>query len=94
MSRLDPISVPLSGSALIEASAGTGKTYTIATLFVRLLLERRLSVSEILVVTFTRAATSELRERIRRRLHEVIAAIDAGSAPHDENLAKLLATRR
>ena len=45
----------LEGTNLIEASAGTGKTYTIAGLFLRLLLEKRLSVKEILVVTFTEA---------------------------------------
>jgi exodeoxyribonuclease V beta subunit len=91
---LDPIAVPLAGTTLIEASAGTGKTYTIATLFLRLLLERRLQVSEILVVTYTRAATAELRDRIRRRLTEALAAIDAGECEHDPTLARLIATRR
>lgn len=70
---------PLHGSRLIEASAGTGKTYTIAALYVRLVLghgpddtsfSRALLPSEILVVTFTEAATQELRDRIRRRLVE------------------------
>jgi exodeoxyribonuclease V beta subunit len=93
---LDPIEVPLSGTTLIEASAGTGKTFTIATLYLRLLIERQLEVSQILVVTYTRAATAELRDRIRRRLLEAIAA--AGSADAlaalDESLARLLARRR
>ncbi|MBC7886899.1 MAG: exodeoxyribonuclease V subunit beta [Ferruginibacter sp.] len=57
--------VPLEGSNLIEASAGTGKTYSIAILVLRLLLEKQLSVKEILMVTFTRAAVAELQERIR-----------------------------
>ncbi len=70
---------PLHGSRLIEASAGTGKTYTIAALYVRLVLghgpddtafSRALLPAEILVVTFTDAATQELRDRIRRRLVE------------------------
>ena len=69
---------PLYGSRLIEASAGTGKTYTIALLYVRLVLghgaqnayARALSPPEILVVTFTDAATQELRDRIRVRLRE------------------------
>jgi len=75
---LDPLTVPLEGINLIEASAGTGKTYTIAILFIRLLLEKQLSVDTILVVTFTQAATEELRARIRQRLLETLAAFEAG----------------
>ncbi len=76
---LNPINFPLSGTRLIEASAGTGKTYTIAALYVRLILEhhpdraepsRYLLPPDILVVTFTEAATKELRERIRERLSQ------------------------
>jgi len=59
------IDVPLSGSNLIEASAGTGKTYSIAILVLRLLLEHKIPVKEILMVTFTKAAVAELEERIR-----------------------------
>ncbi|MGL4907560.1 MAG: UvrD-helicase domain-containing protein, partial [Plesiomonas sp.] len=73
---LNPLTLPLFGERLIEASAGTGKTYTIAALYLRLLLglgndaafARRLQVNEILVVTFTDAATAELRDRIRARI--------------------------
>jgi exodeoxyribonuclease V beta subunit len=72
MPSLNPIDCPLSGRLLIEASAGTGKTYTIALLFLRLLLERQLEVNQILVVTFTEAATQELRDRIRQRLREAL----------------------
>ncbi|HEX2882498.1 MAG TPA: UvrD-helicase domain-containing protein, partial [Polyangiaceae bacterium] len=57
-------SIVLTGKNLIEASAGTGKTYAITTLFVRLLLEKHLNPADILVVTFTEAATLELRERV------------------------------
>ena len=53
---------------LIEASAGTGKTFTLATLVTRLVIERGLRVGQILAVTFTEAATQELRERLRVRL--------------------------
>ncbi len=60
--------MPLHGARLIEASAGTGKTFTLATLVLRLLLERGASMSQMLAVTFTRAATQELRQRLRRRL--------------------------
>lgn len=57
--------VPLSSSNLIEASAGTGKTYSIAILVLRLILEEKFSIKEILMVTFTKAAVAELEERIR-----------------------------
>lgn len=75
---LAPLAFPLHGSRLIEASAGTGKTFTIAALYVRLVLghggeaafARPLTPPEILVVTFTDAATKELRDRIRARLAE------------------------
>ena len=56
---------PLDGTRLIEASAGTGKTWNLCGLYLRLLLQRALKVQDILVVTFTHAATAELRERIR-----------------------------
>ena len=72
--QFDMLNSPLEGKNLIEASAGTGKTYTITGLFLRLMLEKRLSVNEILVVTFTEAATEELKERIRNRLRDAINA--------------------
>jgi len=56
--------VPLKGKHLIEASAGTGKTYNITRLYLRLLLEQKLPVEQILVMTFTKDATEELRGRI------------------------------
>jgi exodeoxyribonuclease V beta subunit len=62
------LSLPLQGMRLIEASAGTGKTYTLAGIYTRLVVERRLAVSQILVVTFTKAATEELKSRLRARL--------------------------
>ena len=61
---------PLSGMSLIEASAGTGKTYTISHLYLRCVLEKDFDVRQILVVTFTNAATQELRGRIRSLLHD------------------------
>lgn len=78
------------GVTLIEASAGTGKTFTIAGLFLRLLLERDLSVREILVVTFTEAATEELRDRIRRTLTDAAAAFRLDTAP-DSPLGRIIA---
>ncbi|HET7774669.1 MAG TPA: UvrD-helicase domain-containing protein, partial [Burkholderiaceae bacterium] len=73
---LDLIECPLDGVSLVEASAGTGKTWSICGLYARLLLERRMTVQDILVVTFTHAATAELRDRIRRRLQDLRRAID------------------
>ncbi|MBD3346499.1 MAG: exodeoxyribonuclease V subunit beta [Chitinivibrionales bacterium] len=64
----DLLSSPLSGNNLIEAGAGTGKTYTIACIYVRLIVESRLPLRQILVVTFTEAATDELRTRVRDML--------------------------
>ena len=79
--HLEPLVFPLHGSRLIEASAGTGKTWTIAALYLRLVLghggdaafARPLLPSEILVMTFTRAATRELANRVRERLVEAAA---------------------
>jgi len=87
--KLEPLSAPLQGTNLIEASAGTGKTYTITTLFIRLILEKHLMVDNILVVTFTEAATDELRDRIRRRLREALLAFQQGES-QDEVLAGLM----
>lgn len=72
--------LPLRGARLIEASAGTGKTFTLATLVLRLLLERGASMSQILAVTFTRAATQELRQRLRRRLRLARRLLDMPQA--------------
>ncbi len=81
----DPyLELRLDGLRLIEASAGTGKTFTLATLFTRLVVERHLRMGQILAVTFTEAATQELRRRIRERLDlaarlaEAAPAADAG----------------
>ncbi|WP_415766426.1 exodeoxyribonuclease V subunit beta [Pseudomonas sp. ZB1P45] len=92
------LAFPLRGSQLIEASAGTGKTFTISALYLRLVLGhgaesrgfgRELLPPQILVVTFTDAATKELRERIRTRLAEAARFFrDETSAP-DSLIAEL-----
>lgn len=91
---LDPLRLPLHGVRLIEASAGTGKTWTIAALYLRLVLGHGgaapLLPAQILVLTFTKAATAELRDRIRARLTEAAAVFRAQQAP-DAFLAALLA---
>jgi len=87
---LRPESVQLDRKTLIEASAGTGKTWTIAALYLRLILEQALTVQQILVVTFTNAATRELRDRLRRRLVQAHAAFSSGAAPLDDDFLKEL----
>ena len=79
------------GTSLVEASAGTGKTYTIAGLFLRLILEKNLSVREILVVTYTVAATEELRHRIRSTLAKALQAFTTGAS--DDAFLRALLTR-
>lgn len=101
MRPLDWRGVPLHGTQLIEASAGTGKTYTITLLYLRLLLEgrtregRRLGAEDVLVVTFTRAATAELQERIRARLGEAIERLQAPveTWPQEDPLSVVLSGR-
>ncbi|NLC70881.1 MAG: exodeoxyribonuclease V subunit beta [Desulfuromonadaceae bacterium] len=93
-SPLERLPAPLKGFHLIEASAGTGKTRTITDLFVRLLLEGH-GVGEILVVTFTEAATKELKSRLRRRLLEALAVVDGlHGDPELERLVQAAAGNR
>ncbi|NNG21895.1 exodeoxyribonuclease V subunit beta [Telluria aromaticivorans] len=95
--HLDPLDFPLHGSRLIEASAGTGKTWTIAALYLRLVLGhggeaafvRPLLPSEILVMTFTRAATRELANRVRERLVEAAAYFRGQLDKNDPYLREL-----
>ncbi|MDF0607179.1 exodeoxyribonuclease V subunit beta [Neisseriaceae bacterium TC5R-5] len=94
---LDALHCPLQGINLIEASAGTGKTWTIAALFARLLLEEVQgqtppTIDQLLVVTYTRAATAELRDRLRLRLSE-LAQVLAEEQPVDEPFLQALAAR-
>jgi len=90
MQEFDHLNTNLDGRKLIESSAGTGKTYAIASLYVRLLLERNLQVHEILVVTFTEAATAELQHRIRAKIRETLQAFE-GAKPSDDFIAQLVA---
>jgi exodeoxyribonuclease V beta subunit len=86
--------IPIGRNALIEASAGTGKTFTIERLIVRLLIETDTTIDRILVVTFTEKATGELRARIRATLERILEGRDVNadteSAPIavDENQAR------
>ncbi len=84
----EPLDAPLEGVNLVEAGAGTGKTYAIACLFLRLLLEKDLAVHQILAVTFTEAATNELKDRIRSKIRETISALQ-GRRSEDSLIQKL-----
>jgi len=86
----DLLNAPLAGTHLIEASAGTGKTYTLEGLFLRLVLEEGMAPGAILVVTFTQAATDELKERIYRKLVTARRAF-GGAAVEDELIVRLAA---
>lgn len=83
--------LPLHGLRLIEASAGTGKTFTLVTVLLRLVLERGVPMSQLLAVTFTRAATQELRERLRRRLWAAQRVIDGAAPAADDGEAQAAA---
>ncbi len=86
----DPyLELPLDGVRLIEASAGTGKTFTLATLVTRLVVERGLRVGQVLAVTFTEAATQELRKRIRERLLLALDLVDAPAVQGEDAEAAL-----
>ncbi len=86
---------PLPGRHAIEASAGTGKTFSITLLWLRLLVEEKLSIDQILVTTFTNAATAELQERLLSSLrHALIAARESHpptSSPEADVVARTLA---
>lgn len=86
----DIVNTPLEGNNLIEASAGTGKTYAIEKIYLRLLLEKNLSVRNILVVTFTKNATAELKGRIRADINRAYTLLDSNNANNDENVLNIL----
>jgi exodeoxyribonuclease V beta subunit len=76
----DPTAPLPPGTVLLEASAGTGKTYSITSLVLRLVAEQRLPLDRLLIVTFTRAAAAELRARVRGRLTEAVTGFDRALA--------------
>ncbi len=87
---IDVFQAPLEGTSLVEASAGTGKTYTIESLYVRMIIEKNLEPSQLLVMTFTEAATAELKLRLRNRLKSSLDALQTGEAGDDSFLKQLL----
>lgn len=94
MKPLDLATIEFSGLNMIEASAGTGKTWSIAALYILLLLEKELRPEQILVVTYTKAATAELRERIRHRIATTLELYSSGRPPADDDLEQLLLSAR
>lgn len=108
MKTLNLTDFPLDSISLIEASAGTGKTYALANLYLRYILERGFNVEQILVVTFTEAATQELKDRIRLRIQELRAVfngtesndpilnylVSRSSSPEEDQLSLRLAERQ
>lgn len=89
MQSLQAFETTFAGINLIEASAGTGKTYNITSLYIRALIELNLNVKNILVVTYTEAATKELRERLMTRLQESVNALEDQGGGKDEFLNNL-----
>ncbi len=83
----DPVQTELrKGVNLIEASAGTGKTYAIAMLVMRFVVEQDIAIEKLLVVTFTKAATEELKDRVRSRLAEARRALAGRTDNIDSNV--------
>ncbi len=83
MKAANPLTLPLEGVSLVEASAGTGKTTALVRTYLRALLSTELTIDKLLVVTFTRAATGELTTRIRSALAEVHAVLNGDAKPND-----------
>ena len=88
--RRDAFSAPLNADLLIEASAGTGKTYALTTLAARLIVEEHRAIDDLLVVTFTISAAGELRSRVRRTLQAARRAVAEPDAPADQQAHELL----
>ncbi len=95
LTPFDPAGPLRTGPTLIEASAGTGKTHTITSLLLRLVLEEGLRIDQTLVVTFTEAATADLRDRVRQRLRDALRAFEneGEASAGDDELVRSLRSR-
>lgn len=82
---------PMTGMNLVAASAGTGKTFSIQTLYLRLVLLHKIPVQQILVVTFTKAATQELRTRLQQVLRATLDTLDGKLEKPEDRITQLLA---
>lgn len=85
----DPSTVTLEDSNLIEASAGTGKTYSIAILTLRLVLEKKIPIQQVLMVTFTKAAVAELETRIRQFMRKALK-VSQGLVINDDTITNIV----
>ena len=94
MRELDAASLPLTGQHLVEASAGTGKTFNISLLYVRLLLEAGHALGSIAVVTFTDASMRDLRARLRKQLVEALQRLQGGPGEKKDALDRILSPHR
>ena len=83
------LTVELQGSKLIEASAGTGKTYSISILVLRMIIEKNIPIEKILMVTFTKAAVAELESRIRKFVR-LAYRFASGKAIHDTTIKEAI----
>jgi exodeoxyribonuclease V beta subunit len=86
----NPFEVDLEGSNLIEASAGTGKTFSIAVLTLRLILYKDVSIKDVLMVTFTNAAAAEMELRIRDFLHDALSVAEGKQEGVKEEIIELV----
>lgn len=94
MKTVDLKTIELTGFNMIEASAGTGKTWTIAALYILLLLEKELLPEQILVVTYTKSATAELRDRIRNRIATTLEIFNGSRTASSDLLEQILINDR
>ena len=94
MKELNVLTLPLVGRILVEANAGTGKTWSVTGIYLRLLVETELEIQQILVMTFTRAAAAELRVRLRARIALMLARLEdvEDDNSQDQLIEQLLAT--
>ena len=90
MREFDVRTIDLSGKNLVEASAGTGKTYAIGILVLRLLLEKKIRIEEILMVTYTNAAVDELELRIRKFISDAILHVRDISICSEEHIKNII----
>ena len=90
-SRFDLLGPLPTGTTLLEASAGTGKTYTIAALATRYIAEGVTTIDQMLMITFGRSATRELRERVREALTQARDALRDGHRERRRDPTYLLA---
>lgn len=86
----NPVTVPLEQHNLIEASAGTGKTYSIALLVLRLIIQKGYSIDQILMVTFTKDAAAEMELRVREFMRIALDAASGRDATTDQNIVQIL----